>query len=203
MPCSSRPTGAPGIASMQESTALNGAPMVWEREAQAFADALLDHRVGYWCAADVARRICDAAPTMEARKAAEKQLANLGHCSRAYVQLLARLAEAFPEDTRYPDVSQAVYWACLRAGRRSRQPAVRILELALRHNWHVRRIAAVGREHDAIYRVMGQCLACGGTLRFIRRGTAGLMIPCPGCLADARHERRSLLDSFVIVGALE
>jgi len=174
----------------------------WEAEAQDFATALMEHRAGYWLAGDIARRILTAASTDDGRKRAQKQLANLGHCSVAYVRQLAQLAEAFPEDCRYPDVAQSVYRACLAAGQYTKQPPVRILEQALRHNWHVRRIRAVGREHDAVYKASGQCIACGGTLRFYRRGTAGLMIPCPGCLADAKHERRSLFDAFVVIGAL-
>jgi hypothetical protein len=174
----------------------------WDSEAQAFADAIMDHRAGYWLAAEIAKRIVGAAVTDDARKRAQKQLANLAHCSVAYVRQLIQLADAFPTDARYPDVAQSVYRACLRAAHQTKQPATRVLDLALRHNWHVRRIMALGREHDAIYKASGQCIACGGTLRFYRRGTAGLMIPCPGCLADAKHERRTLLDAFVIVGPL-
>jgi hypothetical protein len=187
---------------MSETATAAAQPSSWEGAAQQFADAITDHRAGYWLAADVAREILSAASTGAARRTAIKQLAGLGHCSANYVQHLAALGDAFPQDFRYPDVGMPLYSVCLRTAQRTKEPATRILERALRYNWHCRRVAAIGREHDQVNKVLGQCLACGGRLRFIRRGTPGLMIPCPGCLADAKHERRTLLDAFVIVGPL-
>jgi hypothetical protein len=185
---------------MQDASAI--ATGGWETEAQAFADALIDHRAGYWLAGDIAKRMLAAATTEPARKLAANQLATMARCTVPYLKMLVALSDAFPQEYRYPDVPQSVYRACQRASQRIKQPATRILADALRTDWRPARIYAIGRAHDAIVRIHGQCIACGGGLRFYRRGTPGLMIPCPGCLADARHERRALLDSFVIIGPL-
>lgn len=174
----------------------------WEDLSQAFIGALDQHRAGFWHIAELARSVIADAPTDEIRSSRMGELARAAHCSKQQVRKLADLAGAFPQEWRYPDVAQLFYMAVLDAARRTSQEPTKLLDKALRNNWHVRRVNAIGTDGTRLS-VSGKCLACGGYLLFKTTRRAGVLIPCPGCLADARAERRTLLDAFVIVGQLQ
>ena len=128
----------------------------------------------------------------------------MAHSSAVYIARLAELSAAFAVPWRYPDIPQHFYMAVLNASKRTHEEPTKLLDKALRYNWHVTKLNNLGAHYSKRrVQVRGRCLACGGWLQFTRRGdTGGLVIPCPGCIADARSERRSLLDAFVIVGQL-
>jgi len=175
----------------------------WESIAQSFVSALDGQRAGYWAAADVVREVLDGTDA-DTRQARIRELAKVAHASSSYIARLADLSAAFPQPYRYPDVHQAFYMAVLNASKRTKEKPTFLLDKALRLGWHVQKLNNIG-QHYSRHRIhmQGQCLACGGFLTFTRRGEkGGLCIPCPGCLADAREARRSLLDAFVIVGQL-
>jgi len=168
-----------------------------------FAAALDEQRAGYWIAADTARDMLSGALTVKERKARLHALAGLAHCKIEYVKVLAALADAFPPEYRYPDVDRTMYRACLQASIRTKVPATKILDDALRNDWLPRRVYALGRKSYKTFVARGECLACGGWLNFRRKGPANLLIPCPGCIADAHAEGRTLLDAFVAIAPLE
>src|SRR5215813_3497369 len=184
---------------MDEPSNSNG----WEGIAQAFVSALDGQRAGYWAAADVVKSVLDGAD-VETRHSRVRELAKVAHSSTSYIARLADLADAFPQPYRYPDVHQAFYVAVLNASKRTKEQPQHLLDKALRYNWHIQKLNNLGAHYSRRrVQMAGQCLACGGYVSFSRRGEkGGLAIPCPGCLADARVERRSLLDAFVIVGNL-
>jgi hypothetical protein len=175
----------------------------WDATAQAFVSALDGQRAGYWAAADVVKSVLDGAD-VDQRLSRIRELAKVAHSSASYIARLAELADAFPQPYRYPDVAQAFYVAVLNASKRTKERAIHLLDKALRYNWHIQKLNNLGTHYSRRrVHMTGQCLACGGWLSFSRRGDkGGLAIPCPGCLADARVDRRSLLDAFVIVGQL-
>jgi len=165
--------------------------------------ALDGQRAGYWAAADVVHAVLDGADG-DMRQSRIRELAKVAHASSSYIARLADLSAAFPQPYRYPDVHQHFYMAVLNASKRTKEKPTSLLDKALRLGWHVQKLNNLG-QHYSRHRVhmQGQCLACGGFVTFTRRGDkGGLCIPCPGCLADAREARRSLLDAFVIVGQL-
>jgi len=175
----------------------------WESIAQSFVAALDGHRAGYWAAADLVHEVLDGADA-NTRLSRIRELAKVAHSSSSHIARLADLAVAFPQPYRYPDIAQQYYVAVLNASKRTKEKPTTLLDKALRYNWHIQKLNNLG-QHYSRHRVhmQGQCLACGGYLTFTRRGEkSGLCIPCPGCLADAREARRSLLDAFVIVGQL-
>jgi len=175
----------------------------WDAVAQSFVSALDGQRAGYWAAADVVRDVL-AGTNADTRQARIRELAKVAHATSSHIARLGELAVAFPQPYRYPDIAQAFYIAVLNASKRTKEQPTHLLDKALRYNWHVQKLNNLG-QHYSRRRVhmQGQCLACGGFVTFTRKGDkGGLTIPCPGCLADARVERRSLLDAFVIVGQL-
>src|SRR5262249_23940885 len=138
------------------------------------------------------------------RQARIRELAKAAHSSSSYIARLAELSLAFPIPYRYPDIAQSFYLAVLNASKRTKENPTTLLDKALRFNWHIQKLNNLGAHYSRRrVQMAGQCLACGGYVSFSRRGEkGGLAIPCPGCLADALVERRSLLDAFVIVGQL-
>lgn len=181
----------------------NSSVLDWEHVAQSFTNALDGQRAGYWAAADLVHAVLDGLST-EMRTERIRDLARVAHSSASFIARLADLAAAFPLPYRYPDVSQVMYLAVLSASKRTGEVPHKLLDKALRLNWHVQKLNNLGQHYsNRRIAVRGRCLACGGFLIFTRKGQeGGLTIPCPGCLGDARAERRSLLDAFVPIGQL-
>ena len=175
----------------------------WEATAQAFTNALDGQRAGYWAAADIVHEVLDGTDA-DTRQSRIRELARVAHSSSTHITRLGELAVAFPQPYRYPDIAQQFYLAVLNASKRTKEKPTTLLDKALRYNWHVQKLNNLGHDYSRRrVHMQGQCLACGGFVTFTRKGDrGGLAIPCPGCLGDARVERRSLLDAFVIVGQL-
>jgi len=174
----------------------------WEEVTQSFVDALNGQRAGFWAAADLVRNCLEDCPE-EVRATRMRELAEYGHCSARQIAKLERLGNAFPVEWRYPDVSQVMYMAVLDAATRTNRKATAVLDEALRKNWGPVVLARMGASDERrVYSVNARCIACGGYVSFRRKKSPGLLVPCPGCLADARAARRTLLDAFVIVGKL-
>lgn len=175
----------------------------WEEVTQSFVNALNGQRAGFWAAADLVRNCLEDCPD-EIRTNRMRELAEYAHSTVNQIRKLQRLGANFPPEWRYPDVSQVMYMAVLDAAVRTKQRPTQLLDKALRMNWGPQALSRMGATDDErrVYSVNGRCLACGGYVSFRRKKSPGLLVPCPGCLADARAARRTLLDAFVIVGKL-
>jgi hypothetical protein len=136
--------------------------------------------------ADLAAWRAKLEPTKQGRGAAVKALASAAHCTAAHVRNLIDCASAYGVETRYPDVSQALFLECIRAGRRLARKPSDVLDEALREGWHVAVVRQLGRASTLAPKVLdATCAACGAEVRVKLARVGGSAMPCPECVRRA------------------
>jgi hypothetical protein len=175
----------------------------WDDLLQRFANALIAERDGMWTAADVAAYILQRCPTRQAKREALGALATVAHCTRGYIHVLVRLSRGFGTESRKPDVSLALYRACLGAAKRTGRTPADILEEALLSDWHAARVNQLGTVPRAELVGEGTCDGCGASVRVRMAGEQaralqGLSLPCPVCVRSSWDDGREARDVLTV-----
>lgn len=142
-------------------------------------------RASRWALGDL---VCEA--IIEFGKDVIGKFAETGRCSKEHISQLARIAKAFPQEHRYPDVDWSFYRGVYNAAKRTGKHVLEVLEEAMQNEWSLKDLAAYGKENQAKARLSRKCEWCD-TKVFIEAdgGLAGEKIFCPVCLIQDGEER--------------
>jgi hypothetical protein len=160
-----------------------------------FADALTQERDGFWTAADIVAFAVRDIRSPKERGKLFTHFASIGHCTTAWTRTLAALSAAYGTESRLPDVSRALYRACLLAAKRTERKAADVLADALKEGWHCKEVARLGTPTQRQFTLSKDCEACGATVTVRTqavRGFRGLTLRCPVCLAMAAADGRAV-----------
>lgn len=158
---------------------------------QLWCDSVSSERDHGWTACDVAAYVVGLAKTQRERSAAVNRLASLGHCTSAYVRARVQLSCAYGTESRYPDVSLALFRACIPAGKRLGQKPAAVLAQALERGLHAAEVAQLGRPMKRVRVLAATCAGCGLEARLrVTDGETSAALPCPRCVAWAWNDGR-------------
>ena len=172
--------------------------------------------------ADAARR--GLSPTREEGlwRAVRKRCASLCHQGDGYMKALVQMSGTFGTEQRYGNVSQALYRACIAAGRRlwpatgddaadeqmRGAKAREVLDMARARGWHVADVQQVGKaDTGPRLKLTATCGTCGAVVRIVVPDssiTVGLpAVPCPVCTARAWVDGDTDAAALAKLGCLE
>lgn len=163
---------------------------------QLWCSAIANERDQGWAACDVAAYLVGLAKTQRDRTAAVNRLAALGHCTSAYVRVRVQLSCGFGVESRHKDVSQALFRACIAAGKRLKLKPADVLEDALARGLHAAEVAQLGRPAKRLRVLSATCPACGLVARLrVTDGEPSAALPCPRCVVWAWSDGRDGKDA--------
>lgn len=205
----------------------------YDGQIETVAEMIVAQRASYWEAgdrllrlqddvlADCRRRNYSAGRTKATWTAIRKRCASLCHQGDGYMKALIQMSGTFGTEQRYANVSQALYRACIAAGRRlvpatgdeetdaqARGAKAReVLELARSRGWHESEVRAYGQpDTGPRLKITATCGTCGAEVRIVvpdSEVTVGLpAVGCPVCSASA-WKRGEDAASLARLGTLE
>lgn len=206
----------------------------YDGQIETVAEMIVAQRASYWEAgdrllrlqddvlADCRRRNYSAGRTTATWTAIRKRCASLCHQGDGYMKALIQMSGTFGTEQRYANVSQALYRACIAAGRRlwpatgadaadeqmRGEKAREVLDMARARGWHVADVQQVGKaDTGPQLKVTATCGTCGAVVRIVVPDssiTVGLpAVPCPVCTARAWVDGDTDAAALAKLGALE
>jgi len=123
------------------------------------------------------------------------KIAETARCSSERIRQLIRVAVAFPEEYRFPDVDWSIYRECYNAARRIDKEPVDVLKHVLDEEMSLADIATIGRIKEQKAKLSKTCEWCNSKITVTADGgLAGTRIYCPVCAEDGQRHLVGVLE---------
>lgn len=153
---------------------------------QEFVNALEVERNSNWLQGDIV-----AEAVKQYGREVIGTFAEAGRCTKERIKQLVRLAVAFPEDRRLPEVPWSWYRAVYQAAKRLNKEPLEVMELALANEWSQADLTGLGKEDAPRARLSRRCDWCGSKVSIeADGGLAGETIYCPVCRVANEEEHQ-------------
>lgn len=155
---------------------------VWLQQA---AELISANRACNWSLGDL---LCDA--VRQFGRGCLGKFAEVCGCGRQRLLQLMHVADAFPPETRLPDVPWSVYRVCRQVAAREKRDAQKVLEEVLARDPHPS-VATVERMIRPRRRLKRRWLCdwCGSLVIVDFDDGTNLRVLCPVCLGDGRERQ--------------
>jgi hypothetical protein len=121
------------------------------------------------------------------------EAATLDRSTTEKVANQARVAAAFPEEYRHPDIPWDFYLTVLKAAKRLDKPPIEVLEMALTENMSAKDLNKLGKQKREVAKLSKTCEWCGAKVR-VEHEQPGTKILCPVCRELGRESTLGLLE---------